>query len=108
MQTTLILLLIISEKALAPIIDPFRASVTIEEQRAFVKCHVLLGSTVPEISKSPAEVQLRPDKYNKYIIFTIYTINFGMKGVLHVKMSHAVEDLVLRQMKNINIHLKNS
>jgi transposase len=51
MQTTLILLLIISDIVMAPNIDPLRASITNEEQRAFIKCHVLLCSTVPKISK---------------------------------------------------------
>ncbi len=36
---------------MAPNIDPLRASVTNEEQRAFIKYHVLLCSTLPEISK---------------------------------------------------------
>jgi len=36
-KTTLILLLIISDLLIAPNIDPIRANVTNEEQRAFVK-----------------------------------------------------------------------
>jgi len=51
MQTTLILLLIISDTVMAPNIDLFWASIANEEQRAFIKCHVLLCSTVPEISE---------------------------------------------------------
>ncbi len=51
MQTTLILLLIISHIIIPLNIDPLQISVTNEEQRAFIKCHVLLCYTVPEISK---------------------------------------------------------
>ena len=51
MHATLILLLIISDTVIAPTIDLIRASVTNEEQRVFIKCHILPGSTVSEISK---------------------------------------------------------
>ena len=106
MQTTLILLLIISDIVIPPNIDPLQISVNIEEQRAFIKCHVLLCSTVPEISKMLTKLaSLNAIKMRQ---ISIFTINFGMKGVHHAKTSHAVRDLELQQMKNINIHLENS
>src|SRR5256885_624284 len=34
-----------------PKVDPLRASVTNEEQRAFIKCHVLLKTTAAEVNR---------------------------------------------------------
>lgn len=49
MQYLLILVFLILDFASGPTVDPLRASVTPEEQRAFIKCHVLLGSSAHEI-----------------------------------------------------------
>ena len=49
MQYLLILVFLTLDFASGLTFDPIRASVTPEEQRAFIKCHVLLGSSAHEI-----------------------------------------------------------
>jgi transposase len=49
MQSLLILLLLIIGLVNCPKVDPLRASITLLEQRAFIKCHVLLCTSAHDI-----------------------------------------------------------
>jgi hypothetical protein len=60
MQYLLILVFLILDFASGPTVDHLRASVTPEEQRAFINCHVLLGSSAHEIYAILTKIAGRP------------------------------------------------
>jgi len=52
MMWSLVFLVLLSASFVhGPKVDPLRASVTNQEQRAFIKCHVLLNTPVVEVDK---------------------------------------------------------
>ncbi len=56
MQSLLFFVLLISDFFNCPTINPLRASITNEEQRAFIKCHVLLRTMIPDFSPMLARI----------------------------------------------------
>lgn len=68
---SLILILSIFESVRGPTVTPLRANVTKEDQRALIKCHVLLGTTAYELMKMLPRIA-GSKAYKERQIYNIY------------------------------------
>ncbi len=71
MQSLLILLLLSTNSVYGPTVDPLRASVTNQDQRAFIKCHVLLGTPASEVCRMLATIA-RSNAYSERQVYRLY------------------------------------
>ena len=71
MQSVVILLLLIFDFTHGSTVDPLRASITKEEQRAFIKCHVLLCTSARQISQMLQKIAGR-NAYSQSSVYFIY------------------------------------
>ncbi len=56
MQSLLFFMLLISDFVHGPTVNPLRASITTEERREFIKCHVLLRTSIRNVSSMVARI----------------------------------------------------
>jgi transposase len=80
MWPQLIFVLLITDVVHGPATNPLRASVTEEDQRAFIKCQVLLSASVPDVCKMLTTIAGR-NAYSRSQVYKIYE-QFAEQGRL--------------------------